>query len=328
MKEKVSVIIPFYNSEKTIVKCLQGLERQHFNEFNVILVDDGSTDKSLELINEFEKKSRLKIKILKIKHRGPAGARNFGAKKSKAGIIVFLDSDCIAPQDFLKKISEDFKKYCVAGVGGTYRTLNRKSIIARYSGYEIEWRHSRQPEFTDFLGSYCCAYKRSIFLGFNGFNESFPQASGEDPELSFRISKAGRRLLFDKSIFVWHRHPSNLIEYLKKQFWRAYWRMKLYAIHPKKISGDSYTGLEIPFAPLFAAVFVLALILSPFYFDAIYLSLIGFSLLFALYYNFFVFISRKEIQLIPLSFVIIFLRNLVWLSGAVFGLKLFFGNKF
>ena len=82
---KISIIIPFYNSEKTIRKCILSILNSNFNEkFEIIVIDDGSTDKSLEIIND------LNIKILSQKNKGAGAARNRGAKKHKATYFSLL----------------------------------------------------------------------------------------------------------------------------------------------------------------------------------------------------------------------------------------------
>ena len=253
-KIKVSVIVPVYNAEKIILRLLKALEKQSFAEpFEVIICDDGSKDNTLKVVKEFAKKSKLKIRTFANPHRGPAWQRNFGARKAKGEIIVFTDSDCVPGKNWLREMIKPILNREAVGVQGTYKTLNKESLIARFEGYEIEKRHERmkKQKSIDFIGTFSAAYLKDVFLKFNGFDTKFKIASGEDPELSYRIAKAGYRLVFNPKAWVYHEHPSSFKKYLKQKFYRAYWRVVMYKKHPDKMPKDSYTGLEVPLSVAF-----------------------------------------------------------------------------
>jgi glycosyltransferase involved in cell wall biosynthesis len=313
---QISVIIPTYNSEKTVAETLKSVLGSAFpkNQFEVIVVDDGSKDNTVKIIKHIKN-----VRVFARKHAGPASQRNFGVRMAKGDIVLFTDSDCIVPKDLLRRVSDDFKKYEIAGVGGTYRTLNRGSLIARYVGYEIGLRHERENKFTDFLGTYCCAYKRDIFLKSGGFDEKFLTSSGEDPELSFRISR-GHKLLLDKKLFVWHPHPDSLRKYLRNQYWRAYWRALMYRKFPKKILGESYTGKEIPMASSFMLLFLLTLFLNVFQGYFIYFSLLFLLLFYSVYYRFLRFLLKEEKMQVLYALIILPIRTVTCFFGFLYGL--------
>jgi cellulose synthase/poly-beta-1,6-N-acetylglucosamine synthase-like glycosyltransferase len=271
----------------------------------------------MEIIKKFKR-----VRLFPRKHAGPSAQRNFGVKNASGDIVLFTDSDCILPRNLLKRVIMDFKKYDVAGVGGTYKTLNKESAIARYVGYEIGYRHEAESMFTDFLGSYCSAYKRDIFLKYGGFDEKFLIASGEDSELSFRISKY-HKLLLDKEMFVWHRHPDSFKRYMRTQFWRAYWRVLMYKKFPDKILGESYTGKEIPLASFFMTLFILSLLISFFYFNLIYLSMASLLFFYIVYIRLIVFAAKRDAFVFIVTFPILFIRTIVCLIGFLYGLVKF-----
>ncbi|MFH1228893.1 MAG: glycosyltransferase [Candidatus Aenigmatarchaeota archaeon] len=313
--EFISIIVPTFNSERTVGRCMESLVKQDYpkNRYEIIVVDKDSKDSTAKICKGFG------VRFI-VANTSPAGARNLGAKVAKGKIVMFTDSDCIVPRNVLRKIMDDFRKHDIAGVGGSYKTFNKEFPTARFVGYEIGWRHSKQPRHTDFLGTYCCAYNRGLFIKFGGFDTSFKVASGEDPEFSFKLSEAKHKLLFDNSIFVWHTHPSSLGKYLRQQFFRAYWRVNLYNKHPDKITGDIYTGLEIPYAPLLMCIFAITGLLAIAYPAAAYVSAVSLILYFAIYLSFFRFVSQSEIGLIPFSLAVIFLRTIVWIFGFAYGL--------
>lgn len=88
----VSIIVPVYNTEKYLVRCVESLINQTFNNIEIILINDGSTDKSLNIINEYKKKDR-RIKLINNKNNGVSYSRNIGIKESKGSYIMFVDSD-------------------------------------------------------------------------------------------------------------------------------------------------------------------------------------------------------------------------------------------
>ncbi|MBI4175872.1 MAG: glycosyltransferase [Candidatus Aenigmarchaeota archaeon] len=233
-----SVIVPAYNSERVIALCIEALQRQSFSgDYEIIVVDDGSTDGTADAVRK-----QGNVRLVEIRHAGPAAARNAGAKAAGGAILVFTDADCIPEGNWLGEMLKPFTDKGVAGVQGRYKSGQRE-LVARFVQLEIEERYARMRsrDRIDFIGSYSAAYRKGIFLEFGGFDESFSTASGEDPELSFKISKAGHRLVFNEAAVVGHMHPDSLGKYLRQKFRRAYWRVLLYKKHPDKIARDSYT---------------------------------------------------------------------------------------
>jgi glycosyltransferase involved in cell wall biosynthesis len=275
----ISVIIPMYNAGDTIIQTLKGLEDQTRRDFEVIVVDDGSADNSSKLVAEFESQSNFSIKLVHQENAGPAKARNLGVEHSSGEVIIFLDSDCIPPGNWLEEMVKPLKGR-VVGCNCGYKVKNKESLVARYIDYEIAKRHENLIGKTiDTMGSYSASYVKDIFIKANGFSTEYPIASGEDFDLAFNIRKMGYDLVFTGETFVYHYHPDSLKKYLKQQFGRGYWRVKMYLRNKDKIlKGDSYTGheaqvqfilsglvfLSIPLAvvinPLFLLCFVLLLL--------------------------------------------------------------------
>ena len=241
----ISIIIPMYNAKKTILQTLNGLEKQTFTNFEVIIVDDGSTDNSLSLIENFIKGSKLIIKTIHEKNSGPAKARNLGVQNSNGEIIIFLDSDCIPPENWIEEMIKPLQGNIV-GCNCGYKVKNKESIIARYIDYEIAKRHERLTKTSiDTVGTYSASFIKSIFLEVGGFDTKYRNASGEDFDFSFKIKNLGYNLIFTSNTFVYHYHPDTLSKYLKQQASRGYWRVRLYLENKDKIiKGDSYTGYE------------------------------------------------------------------------------------
>ena len=106
---KISVIVPVYNTEKYLERCLESIISQSLKEIEIIIINDGSTDKSLELIKKFEITDK-RLKIINKKNEGPSIARNIGIENSKGEYIIQIDSDDWIEQDYLKDIYSYAKK--------------------------------------------------------------------------------------------------------------------------------------------------------------------------------------------------------------------------
>src|SRR3989344_202368 len=103
MHTLVSIIIPTYNEEKTIANCLKSIKNQTYKPVEVIVVDDGSTDKTVEIIKKCQM-SNVKCQILRQHHLGPGPARNLGAKYAEGEILVFVDADMTFDKKFVKDL--------------------------------------------------------------------------------------------------------------------------------------------------------------------------------------------------------------------------------
>lgn len=239
-----SVIVPAYNAAETLPACLAALRGQVglAGSFEVIVVDDGSTDQTAALVEQ-ALVDWPALRLMKQENAGPAAARNAGVALALAPIIVFTDADCEPTPFFLACILAPFADSTrkVIGVKGSYLTRQRQ-LTARFAQLEFEDRFDlleRAPSI-DFVDSYAAAFLREEFLAVGGFDLSFPEANNEDVDLSFKLARRGT-LVFARRAAVYHRHPWTLRRYLRTKAGRAYWRMKVYAAFPEKALKDSYT---------------------------------------------------------------------------------------
>jgi glycosyltransferase involved in cell wall biosynthesis len=259
----ISIIIPMYNAEKNIIPLLDSLDLQTLQGFELIIVDDGSTDRSKDLVEKNKSRYHYPLSLIMQQNAGPAKARNVGVENAKGDIVIFLDSDCITPPNWIEEMVRPLTGD-VAGCNSGYQTKNSESIVARYVGYEIARRHERlNKNNIDTVGSYSASFIKEIFLQAGGFDAGYRTASGEDFDLSFNIHKLGYRLVFTDKTFVFHYHPDTLYKFLKQQFYRGYWRVPLYTMNKEKIyRGDSYTGFEPQIQLILSLLCVLAIPLT------------------------------------------------------------------
>ena len=104
----VSIILAAYNEEENIGNCLDSLLSQDYDDFEIIVVDDGSTDRTQELVETYLEKSRKMRMISNISNKGHTYSRNLGASYANGEIIGFTDADCVLPENWIRKIIDCF----------------------------------------------------------------------------------------------------------------------------------------------------------------------------------------------------------------------------
>lgn|SRR5574344_209850 len=135
---KISIIIPVYNSEKFLQECLKTVTGQSLKELEIICIDDGSTDNSLKILEDFAKKDN-RIKILKSSQAGPSIARNLGLEQARGEFIGFVDSDDRIDLDFYEKLynaaKENDAEIACASILKTY--TNKNKFFIKYTKKEV-----------------------------------------------------------------------------------------------------------------------------------------------------------------------------------------------
>lgn len=253
----ISIIIPAYNAAGTLRECLAACLQQEAPAKEIIVVDDGSTDDTARIAE-----NTPGVRCVRQTNRGPAAARNRGAREATGALLVFTDADCVPHGDWLKELAAAFTPKTTAA-GGTYGIANPQFRLARLVYEEILWRHERLEEEVDFLGSFNVAYRKEAFETVGGFDECFRHASGEDNDLAYRLRDAGASLRFVPGAIVDHYHPTRLLPYLRTQRRHGYWRVKLYFKHAGRVRGDQYAGLRELMAPGLALALLGCILLFP-----------------------------------------------------------------
>ncbi|MCI4624572.1 MAG: glycosyltransferase [Candidatus Magnetoovum sp. WYHC-5] len=254
---KASVIIPAYNAQKTIGMCLDALMKQTYTDYEVIVIDDGSSDNTASIVNAYP------VRYVRQENSGPACARNRGVSLSSGEVILFTDSDCIPSQNWISEMVSVFEADPeVVAIKGVYKT-NQSQLIARFAQAEFEERYDicQKSKTISMVDTYSAAYKKDIFTTAGGFDESFPTANNEDTELSYKMSSKGYKMVFNPKVVVYHLgHPSSVWDYMRKKFWRGYWRMVVYKRFPAKMIKDAYTPQTLKIQILLLFMILIAVV--------------------------------------------------------------------
>ncbi|MEJ2209231.1 MAG: glycosyltransferase [Anaerolineae bacterium] len=247
-----SVIVPAYNAAATLDACLAALARQTVTAagYEVLVVDDGSSDDTAAVAR------RHGVLLLPLAHAGAAAARNAGARRARGDILLFTDADCEPLPDWIEQMSAPFVDPAVVGVKGAYLT-RQSSLVARFAQaeYEEKYRRLARQDRIDFVDTYAAAYRRDLFLAHGGFDPHF--VLDEDQEFSFRLARAGHKLVFAPGARVYHQHRRTAWDYFRRKLGIGRWKVEVHARYPARALRDSYTPwsqkLQILLLPLIGA---------------------------------------------------------------------------
>ena len=317
---KTAVVVAVHNEQEHIVELIEALLRQTFLPDEIIFVDDGSSDDTASIIKQYSEKHPL-IRYVWQENSGPATARNKGWQIADSEICVFTDGDCVPKNDWLAKLISPLRDASIGATGGSYETLNSHNRLAKFIGLEIDLKYSSVNGEISAHGTYNLAVRKSVLRDVKGFDEGFRYASGEDWDLTYKISRK-YKIIFVPDAVVGHYHPENLRRYLRNQVVKACDRMKLYKDHPDKKQGDNYTSRLVAYQIFGSAMFLMSTFLLFPVFNYSFLIpvlILGFLVLsasvsFPFYYS-------RDPSVALYAVKIQFLRNFAWLLGVVKGIK-------
>lgn len=216
----ISVIIPVYNGRAFLHRCLGAILASSYRSFEVIVVDDCSTDDSAAICRKME------AKVLSTpKQSGPASARNAAATTAKGEILMFVDADVVVEPDTLEKIAKHFKHQPeISALFGSYDDEPaEKNFLSQYKNLQHHFVHQNSNSNASTFWSGLGAMRKDVFIEHGGFDcEKFAVPSIEDIDLGFRLRKAGHQILLDRSIQAKHLKKWEIVSHLRTEiFCRA-----------------------------------------------------------------------------------------------------------
>ena len=317
----ISVIIPVHNDAEHLGKCLESVFSSSYTLFEVIVVDDASSDDVNNVTEKFPCRfARNKQRV------GSGPSRNKGAKLARGETLVFLDSDCIVHRGWLLRIVEDFREFKIDAVAGQYSGFVEDAFISKFSFYELLFREGRLKRYVKTFPSCNFACKRDAFFNVGGFSEIGRYS--DDLEFSYRFGKK-YKILWEPKIHVKHHFPSRINVYACKQFISSRDDVPLFLANKKMLVDETFEDKMNYFEVLITALFLASFFCSFLSFKAFALSALGFLIAIALFnIPFFVFLGRKEDYLFAVySLPLVYFRNFIWLLGGLSGFVLAAGGR-
>lgn len=247
MKSGISIIIPAKNEERYIGRCLARIESLLSSQpvdYEVILVDNMSTDNTIEVASGFD------IQTLSCNKGSPSAARNMGAQSAEYEILAFIDGDCLITPGWLDRILDAFSSADVGAYGGP--------ALSPEDGNWIE-RSWSPTAIKDFVRSHSAlpganfTIRQDIFVDLSGFDESLITA--EDDDFSRRVVAAGYKCISDSNHAVIHLgYPKSIFEIFKKQVWHSSSQIRAHGLfNDRMVILTALWAFSIPTLIIFSA---------------------------------------------------------------------------
>lgn len=205
----ISIIIPAKNAEKTLKKCLDSILNLNYKNFEVIAINDGSRDRTSEILNDYS------FKLINTDGVGPSKCRNMAIKQAKGDFTALTDSDCVVDKFWLDELLKGFKEDSIIAVGGKQESPADESEFGKRvqafiskTGFVTDYGRS-SDELREMNHNPSCnvMYRKEAFDN-RGFEEGLWPL--EDVEFDHRLKLAGYKMIYNPKAIVYHYRPQNL----------------------------------------------------------------------------------------------------------------------
>jgi glycosyltransferase involved in cell wall biosynthesis len=231
-----SVVIPVYNRPAEIRELLDSLQRQIDKNFEVLIIEDGSTLRCEDVVKKYD--GLLDVHYFFKPNSGRSLTRNYGMEHARGDYLVFFDSDCIIPNDYFQKVTgclEETKADCFGGPDKAHVSFSRMQKAVSHSMTSflttggIRGGKKGLEKFVP--RTFNMGFSRKVYRTTGGFKDMF----GEDIDLSTRIRKAGFSVELFPHAYVYHKRRINLKSFYRQVYVFGMARVGLYQLHPESL---------------------------------------------------------------------------------------------
>jgi len=234
---RYSVIIPVYNRPDEVDELLQSLTQQSFKDFEVIVVEDGSSIPCQKVVEKYQE--LLEIHYYNKSNSGPGQTRNYGAERSKGDYLIILDSDCILPEGYLATVEAELQREPADAFGGPDRAHDSFTDIQKAINYSMTSffttggiRGGKKKMDKFYPRSFNMGIRRDVYHSLGGFSR---MRFGEDIDFSIRIFKGGYRCRLFPDAWVYHKRRTDLKKFFKQVHNSGIARINLYKKYPESL---------------------------------------------------------------------------------------------
>ena len=229
---RVSVVVCAYNADRTMDQCLASLEHLNYPDYEVIVVNDGSTDRTLEISERYKY-----CRIISQPNKGLSVARNVGAEAATGEIIAYTDSDCVADKDWLTYLVHKMEHGGLTAVGGPNFPPPEDDLVpaavAVSPGGPTHVLVS--DEVAEHIAGCNMAFRKDVLMQLGGFDPVY-RAAGDDVDICWRFQNAGYTIGFAPAAVVWHFRRNTVEAYLNQQKGYGKAEALVYAKHPLRFN--------------------------------------------------------------------------------------------
>jgi glycosyltransferase involved in cell wall biosynthesis len=231
-RPRVSVVVCTYNGGRTLEQCLRTLRQLDYPDYEVIVVDDGSSDNTQEILGRYPF-----VRAIHQPNRGLSVARNVGLGAATGEIVAYTDSDCYADPDWLTHLVYQLDRTTAAAVGGPNLTPPDGWLAACVAASPGQPTHVLETDqVAEHIPGCNMAFRREALLAINGFDPQYRKA-GDDVDVCWRLQDQGRWITFAPGAFVWHHRRQGPRAYLKQQAGYGEAESLLWFKHPDRFNG-------------------------------------------------------------------------------------------
>ena len=257
----VSVVMPVRNGAPWLRAALDAVFASAGDfDLDVIAVEDGSTDGSLEILEQAA--AVRPMRVLAGPRRGAAAAMNAGIRAARHPLIAQIDQDVVVSPSWLERLVATLDDPAIAAVQGRYALPADAGVFARVTGVDLEWRYAAmRGDHTDQVCTGNAIYRASALHQIGLFDESL--GYGYDNDLSYRLRAAGYGLRFCREARSIHHWREGLRGYCRQQYGLGYGRIDLVAKHPRRATGDAVSPTPMMLHPIAMAAAIATAPFSP-----------------------------------------------------------------
>ena len=233
----LSLIVPVYNRPQEVQELLESLAAQDSRDFEIIIVEDGSTVRCDRIVEQY--KSAIDIKYFFKENSGPGLSRNYGAERAEGKYVVFLDSDCIIPRQYTQVVRQACQEAGVDAFGGPDRAHDSFTNIQKAINYSMTSffttggiRGQKQSMEKFHPRSFNMGFSQEVLKATGGFSGL---RFGEDIDMSIRIMAAGFKTCLLPEAYVFHKRRTSFRKFFKQVYNSGMARINLYLLHPHSL---------------------------------------------------------------------------------------------
>ena len=234
---KYSIIVPVYNRPDEVDELLDSLTRQVCNDFEVIIVEDGSANPCKQVCDKYA--DRLAIKYFMKPNSGPGQSRNYGVERASGDHVLILDSDVVVPEGYLQAVDDELRREPCQAFGGPDRAADSFTPTQKAISYSMTSffttggiRGGKKKLDKFYPRSFNMGVRRDVYNELGGFSK---MRFGEDIDFSIRIFKAGCRCRLFPGAWVYHKRRTDFRKFWRQVFNSGIARINLYKKYPESL---------------------------------------------------------------------------------------------
>ncbi len=234
---KYSIIVPVYNRPDEVDELLDSLTRQTYDDFEVIIVEDGSATPCKQVCDKYT--GSLAIKYFMKPNSGPGQSRNYGVERASGDYVLILDSDVVVPDGYLQAVDDELKREPCEAFGGPDRAADSFTPTQKAISYSMTSffttggiRGGKKKLDKFYPRSFNMGVRRDVYAELGGFSK---MRFGEDIDFSIRIFKAGCRCRLFPGAWVYHKRRTDFRKFWRQVFNSGIARINLYKKYPESL---------------------------------------------------------------------------------------------